>query len=280
MRATLLIAFLATSALATEGVPEATIITSDSAVATAQLKLGWKYIRCLGTNYFRLEGTEAAAGLEDNSGIKLPAGVLWPVKVGPNTRWIGIRSANGASGCYVYPTDNPSPVPLSNISGTDITPTSISTGAITAGAITADSLNTSGDVMVSGALTSSATTGTQFACTGAATCNVQSASGRTLALDTKDSATASLGANNATTTTVGRTSQTTNLNGIITAGGSTTAGTITLSGGTGTAAVRSGARCVCSETTSAATPGKCAVSSTTLTATYGVGTDVITYICL
>jgi hypothetical protein len=56
------------------------------------------------------------------------------------------------------------------------------------------------------------------------------------------------------------------------------AGSITLSGGTGTATVYSGAKCVCSEVSNG-TAGKCSVSSTTLTATYGAGSDVINYLC-
>ncbi len=56
-------------------------------------------------------------------------------------------------------------------------------------------------------------------------------------------------------------------------------GAITLSGGTGTATVFSGAKCVCSEQTTAANGVKCSVSGTTLTAT-GTNTDVITYLCL
>lgn len=54
-------------------------------------------------------------------------------------------------------------------------------------------------------------------------------------------------------------------------------GTITLSGGTGTAAVTSGARCICTDQTANASV-KCVVSGTTLTAT-GTTTDVITYLC-
>jgi len=62
------------------------------------------------------------------------------------------------------------------------------------------------------------------------------------------------------------------------AGATRSKGTITLSGGTGTATVASGAVCVCTDTT-AANAVKCAVSSTTLTAT-GTTTDVIAYHCL
>jgi hypothetical protein len=54
-------------------------------------------------------------------------------------------------------------------------------------------------------------------------------------------------------------------------------GTISLSGGTGTATVLSGHRCVCTDTT-ANVSVKCAVSGTTLTAT-GTTTDVIAYFC-
>lgn len=54
-------------------------------------------------------------------------------------------------------------------------------------------------------------------------------------------------------------------------------GTITLAAGTGTATVYSGARCVCTDSTANASV-RCAVSSTTLTAT-GTGTDVIAYLC-
>jgi len=107
-----LISLLAMPTLATEGVPEQTIITSDSAVATARLTLGYHYIRCIGTNTFRLEASQTAAENEDGSGLRLPANVMWPVKVTVNTRWIGIRSNIGSSGCYVYATDNPSPPPL------------------------------------------------------------------------------------------------------------------------------------------------------------------------
>lgn len=57
-----------------------------------------------------------------------------------------------------------------------------------------------------------------------------------------------------------------------------TKGTITLAAGTGTATVASGSICVCSDTT-AINAVRCAVSSTTLTAT-GTGTDVIAYHCL
>lgn len=54
-------------------------------------------------------------------------------------------------------------------------------------------------------------------------------------------------------------------------------GTISLSGGTGTATTFSGATCVCTDTTANASV-KCAVSGTTLTAT-GTTTDVIAYRC-
>lgn len=140
----------------------------------------------------------------------------------------------------------------------------------------------SGNYTGSGSYATNLTTAPQFKCTGAGACQLQSATSQHVSMDTGGgTSTAAVGDGYATTTTIGRSGNiATNLNGTVVAGASTTAGTITLSGGTGTAAVRSGARCVCSETTSAATPGKCAVSSTTLTATYGVGTDVITYICL
>lgn len=70
--------------------------------------------------------------------------------------------------------------------------------------------------------------------------------------------------------------------GTMKAGSTATRGTITLSTGTGTATVLSGAFCTCVDTTA---PGvvQCAVSSTTLTATAGAGagaTDVIAYVCL
>lgn len=63
-------------------------------------------------------------------------------------------------------------------------------------------------------LSTSSASGNQFACSGAATCNLQSASGQTAAVDIGGgTATASIGATNATTTTVGRSGQTTNING-------------------------------------------------------------------
>lgn len=66
---------------------------------------------------------------------------------------------------------------------------------------------------------------------------------------------------------------------LLAAGATKSRGSIALSVGTGTATVRSGAVCVCSETTDATKTLKCAVSGTTLTAT-GNGSDVINYICL
>lgn len=70
--------------------------------------------------------------------------------------------------------------------------------------------------------------------------------------------------------------------GTVTASGivsnsATWAGTKTLSGGTGTTTVASGARCVCTDTT-ANVSVKCSVSGTTLTFT-GTTTDVIAYWC-
>ncbi len=58
---------------------------------------------------------------------------------------------------------------------------------------------------------------------------------------------------------------------------SETSGTITLSGGTGTATTFTGAICVCSDST-ANNSVQCAVSGDTLTAT-GTTTDVIVYVC-
>jgi len=56
-------------------------------------------------------------------------------------------------------------------------------------------------------------------------------------------------------------------------------GTITLSGGSGTATVNSGAICVCSNT-SAATVCKPSVSGSTLTTASGAGSDVVSYHCI
>ncbi len=49
--------------------------------------------------------------------------------------------------------------------------------------------------------------------------------------------------------------------------------------GTATATVTSGSKCVCSEETDVTKLVKCAVSTTTLTAT-GTAADVVSYICL
>jgi hypothetical protein len=57
-------------------------------------------------------------------------------------------------------------------------------------------------------------------------------------------------------------------------------GTITLSGGTGTATVNSGAKCVCTDTSATPLVLQCAVSSTTLTATQASGSHVIAYVCM
>jgi len=76
-----------------------------------------------------------------------------------------------------------------------------------------------GAITSAGLHQSAATSGNQFACTGAATCNVQSASGQTAALDCGGgTCTASLGATNATTSVVGRSGQTTTINGSATFG--------------------------------------------------------------
>lgn len=54
-------------------------------------------------------------------------------------------------------------------------------------------------------------------------------------------------------------------------------GSVTLSGGNGSAPVAAGATCVCSSTT--ANPARCSLAASTLTVT-GTGSDVVTYICL
>jgi len=61
---------------------------------------------------------------------------------------------------------------------------------------------------------------------------------------------------------------------------STNIGSITLSAGTGTAVVNTGAKCVCQDTSATPLVVRCSVSGTTLTATEASGTNVITYICL
>lgn len=61
---------------------------------------------------------------------------------------------------------------------------------------------------------------------------------------------------------------------------SKTVGTITLSAGTGTATVASGATCVCSDISATPLVVRCTVSSTTLTAAEVSGTNVVAYICL
>lgn len=71
-----------------------------------------------------------------------------------------------------------------------------------------------------------------------------------------------------------------NFNGPITTSSALTSGTITLSGGTGTATVSSNARCVCSVDTAflACQPS---VSSTTLTVTVTAGgSNTVSYICM
>lgn len=58
----------------------------------------------------------------------------------------------------------------------------------------------------------------------------------------------------------------------------TNSGAITLSGGTGTATVVAGCKPICTNVSTAAA-FKCSVSSTTLTAASGAGTDTINYLC-
>lgn len=77
---------------------------------------------------------------------------------------------------------------------------------------------------------------------------------------------------------VGQTNVDSSGNWQMASGATKTRGQITLSTGTGTATVLSGAICTCVDTT-AANVVKCAVATTTLTAT-GTGSDVISYICL
>lgn len=68
-----------------------------------------------------------------------------------------------------------------------------------------------------GIFTSAATTGNQFACSGAASCNFASASGQAATVDCGGgTCTASLGGTNATTTEIGRASQTTTIAGNVT----------------------------------------------------------------
>lgn len=59
-----------------------------------------------------------------------------------------------------------------------------------------------------------------------------------------------------------------------------TVGTVSLTGGAGTATTFSGAKCVCSNNTDATKPCSAPVTSTTVNITSGSGTDSATYICL
>jgi len=70
-----------------------------------------------------------------------------------------------------------------------------------------------------------------------------------------------------------------NVTSSIKAGSTLSRGTITLSSGTGTATVLSGAVCACSRTDSA-TAVQCNVATTTLTATSGASTGTVAYVCL
>lgn len=79
-----------------------------------------------------------------------------------------------------------------------------------------------------------------------------------------------------TTATISAAGKTTTTTFGVTA--TTDIGSITLSGGTGTATVRTGALCQCTNTSNQNAP-KCAVSGTTLTATSAGATDVIVYFC-
>lgn len=71
---------------------------------------------------------------------------------------------------------------------------------------------------------------------------------------------------------------------VIDTSNTTVAGTITLASGspsTGTATVRAGCRPLCTDQTTQTSVVKCAVSSTTLTATGpNTVTDVVTYLCI
>lgn len=74
--------------------------------------------------------------------------------------------------------------------------------------------NLTGQDVVVRTISATATSGNQFACTGAGSCMLASAPGQNLSLDTGGgTATVVVGGTNATTTTIGRLGQTTNLNG-------------------------------------------------------------------
>ncbi len=70
--------------------------------------------------------------------------------------------------------------------------------------------------------------------------------------------------------------------GAVLSASSRTKGTITLSSGTGTATVMSGAICACSDTDTTPVVVKCVVATTTLTASEvsGTSTHHIAYVCL
>lgn len=96
--------------------------------------------------------------------------------------------------------------------------------------VTNGSGTTTAAITAAGLHTSAATSGNQFACTGAGTCNIQSASGQTAALDCGGgTCTASICATNATTCEAGRSGQTMNINGNVTFGtaGPNLGGTVT-----------------------------------------------------
>jgi len=86
-----------------------------------------------------------------------------------------------------------------------------------------------GAVSIGGTMTSArvvaTATSTQYACTGAGACSMASASGQNMAVDCGGgTCSATLGATNATTSTVGRSGQTTTINGTTTVGGTLSTG--------------------------------------------------------
>jgi hypothetical protein len=140
---------------------------------------------------------------------------------------------------------------------------------------------------VSGNLQTSSTTTPTLGCTGATQCNFTSASGQDAILDCGGgTCVAGVGTALATTTVIGRSGHTTNVNGnvamntgVMTCSDSTICGQVALVGGIKTVTVKSGCKPICSDESDQL--AICSVASTTLTIQDVLGgTEHVTYLCL
>lgn len=213
---------LASTALADEGPAEATVSTSNTSAASSKLSVGWKHIVCDTSTHMRTGGSSVAATTSDLSIVG------WDLYIGGNELYIAFILDSSTGSCKIFKlTPGPTGVPPSHATNSDITPTSVTTGVVSATLVAATSVTASSNITAGGGI--QAVTGPVYVGNGATTGGLITQDTALIAVDGVTNGAVTIGATNATSTTIGRSGQTTSINGNVSFGttGPSLGGTVT-----------------------------------------------------